>query len=53
MVSHNPSLDLDNMCENIKNNVDLSGFTHIEFDKLGKIEMNQVEESIYCMMATF
>lgn len=53
MVSHCPSSDLDNLCENTKNNVDLSKFTHIEFDKLGKIEMNQVEESIYAMMVTF
>ena len=53
MVSHSPSFDLDNLCENIKNNVDLSGFTHVEFDQLGKIDTNKVEESIYAMMETF
>ena len=40
---------MDNLCENIKNNVDLSGFTHVEFDTLGKIDMNKLEESIYAM----
>ena len=53
MVSHSPSSNLDNLCENIKNNVDLSGFTHVEFDKLGKLDMDKVEESIYVMMETF
>lgn len=33
MVSQNPSSNLDNLCDNIKSNVDLSSFTHIEFDK--------------------
>lgn len=51
MVSHNPSSDLDNLCENIRNIVDLSGFSHIEFDNLGKIEKNQVKEAVYAMMA--
>ena len=46
-MSRNPSLDLDNLCENIRNNFDLSGFSHIEFDNLGKIENNQVEEVVY------
>ena len=53
VVSHSPSSNLDNLCENVRNNVDLSGFSHIEFDKVGKIEKNQVEEEIYSMMATF
>ena len=52
MVSHSPS-DLDNLCENIKTNIDLSGFSNIEFDKLGKLEMDKVEESVYAMMAKF
>lgn len=52
MVSHNPS-DLDNLCENIKSNVDLSGFAHIDFDKIKKIEQNTIEEAIYVMMAIF
>lgn len=51
MVSYNPSSDLDNLCENIRNIVDLLGFSHIEFDNLGKIEKNQVKEVVYAMMA--
>ena len=53
MISHNPSFDLDNLCDNIKSNVDLSSFTHIEFDKLGKVDQNKVEEAIYDTMDTF
>ena len=53
VISHSPSSNLDHLCENIRNNVDLSGFSHIEFDNLGKIEKNQVEEAIYAMMEIF
>ena len=53
VVIYNPSSDLDNLCENIKNNVHLSRFTHFEFDKLRKIEINKVEEYVYAMMETF
>ena len=53
MVSHCPSSDLDNICESIRNNADLSSLAHIKFDKLGNVEMNQVEDSIYDMMETF
>lgn len=53
VVNHNPSSNLDNLCENIKNNVDLSGFSHIEFYKLGKLDMDKEEELVYAMMATF
>ena len=53
MVSHNPSLDLENLCENVRNNANFSSFSHFEFDNLGKIENNQVEEVVYSMMATF
>ena len=53
MVGYSLSSDLYNLCENIKNNVDLSGSTHVEFDTLGKIDMNKVEESIYAMMEIF
>lgn len=52
VVSHSYLSDLDNLCENVRNNVDLSGFSHIKFDNLGKIEKNQVEDAIYAMMAT-
>lgn len=53
MVSHNPSFDFNKFCDNIKHNADLSRFTHVKFDKLGKIDMNKVEEAIYEMMDTF
>lgn len=53
VVRYNPSSDLDNLCDNIKSNADLSSFAHIDFDKSGKIEQNTIEESIYVMMATF
>lgn len=53
MVSHNPLSDLDNLCENVKNSVDMSGFTHVDFDKLGEVEKIQVEEVIYSMMEKF
>lgn len=53
MVSHDPTSDLDNLCENIRNNANLSDFSHIDFENLGKVEKNQVEEAIQDMMATF
>lgn len=31
----------------------MSGCTHVEVDKLRKVEINKVEESVYKMMATF
>ena len=52
-MSHNPLLDLENLCKNVKNNADLSRFSHVDFDKLGKVEKNQVEEAIYAMMEKF
>ena len=52
-MSHNPLLNLENLCENVKNSVDLSGFTHVDFDNLRKVEINQVEEAIYAMMENF
>ena len=53
VVSHNLASDLDNLCENISNNANLSGFSHIDLDNLGKIEKNQVEEAIYSVMENF
>ena len=38
-------LDLENLCENFMSNVDFLGFSHIDFDKLGRKEKNQVEEA--------
>ena len=53
MVSHTPKFDLDNIYENVKNNADLTGLNSINFEKLGREEHNQVEESIYAMMFEF
>lgn len=53
MVSNNPSFDIDNLCENVLKNEDLSGFSHIDFDKLGSVDKNNVEEAIYDMMVMF
>jgi len=53
VVSHNSSLDLENLCENVKNSVDLSVFSHIDFGNLGKVEKNHLEEAIYAMMEKF
>ena len=53
MVSHTPQSDLENICENVKNNVDLSGLKNIDFDKLGREEKNLVEELIYAVMSKF
>ena len=53
MASYSPFSYLNNLCKNVRNNVDWLGFSHIEFDNLGKIKKNQVEEEIYAIMATF
>lgn len=53
VVSHNPSSNIDNLCENINTNLDLSGFTHVDFDKIGSVDKSKVEEAIYEMMSTF
>lgn len=53
VVIHNLSSYIDKLCDNIKINADLSGFTHVDFDKLGSVDKNKVEEALYEMMATF
>lgn len=53
VVSHSRLSNLENLCENFKNNVDLSTFRHIDFDKLIKEEKNQLEETLYVMMSKF
>ena len=53
MVSHTTKYDLENICDNIRDNVDLSGLKTIDFNKLTREEQNIVEESIYTMMAKF
>ena len=53
VVSHNPLSDLENLSKNVKSNADLSSFSHVNFDNLGKEEKNKVEESWYAMMSKF
>ena len=53
MVSHNTLSDHENLCATIKRNADLSSLKHIDFDKLGREEKNQVEEALYAMMSKF
>ena len=53
VVSHALESDLENICDNVKDNADLSGLKNIEFNKLSREEKNMVEESVYTMMAKF
>ena len=53
MVSHKPQYDLENICENVRNNVDLFGLKNIDFEKLKREGKNQVEEALYAMMSKF
>lgn len=46
-------MKLNNLCENVRNSANLSGFSHIDFNNLGKVEKNQIEEEIYAMMENF
>ena len=41
------------MCDNVKDNANLSGLKNIEFNKLSREEKNMVEESVYTMMVKF
>ena len=53
VVIHPPKSNIDRICDNIKDNVDISELKSIEFGKLTKEEKNNIEESIYAMMAKF
>ena len=53
MVSHTPRYDLEIICDNFKDNVDLLDLKGIEFNKFSKEKQNMVEESIYTMMEKF
>ena len=44
---------MENVCNNIRDNADLTGLKSIDFTKLSREEQNTVEESIYTMMAKF
>ena len=53
VVSHATKSDLENICDNIKDNADLTGLKNIDFGKLSRDEQNMVEESLYVMMEKF
>ena len=53
VVSHTTKSDLENICDNIRDNVDLYGFKSIDFNKLNREEQNMVEEPVYTMMENF
>ena len=53
VVRHTTKSNLENICDNIRDNVNLSGLKTIDFNKLTREEQNIVEESIYTMMANF
>ena len=53
VVSHTPKSNLETICDNVKDNTDLSNLKGIEFNKLSREQKNMVEESIYTMMAKF
>ena len=53
MVSHTTKSNLENTCDNIRDNADLSGLKGIDFNKLTRKDKNMVEESIYTMMEKF
>ena len=53
VVSHTPKSDLENICDNIRDNANLFGLKGIDFNKLLREEQNMVEESIYIVMAKF
>ena len=51
MVSHKKLVDI--LCEQIRNDVDLSGFKALHFEKLDKEDKFRIEEDMYDMMYTF
>ena len=53
VVSHAPKSNLENICDNVRDNVDLTGLKNIDFGKLGREDQNMLEESVYAMMEKF
>ena len=52
MVSHTTKSDLENICDNIRDNANLTSLKSIDFNKLSREEKNIVEELVCTMMAT-
>ena len=53
VVSHPPKSKVDKICDNIRDHVDIYELKSINFGQLTKEEKNNIEESIYSMMAKF
>ena len=53
VVSHASKSNLENICDNVKENADLIGLKNIDFGKLSREYQNKVEESVYAMMEKF
>ena len=53
LARRSTSSRLENICNNIRDNADLSGLLTLDFNKLSKEQQNTVEDSIYTMMAKF
>ena len=53
LVRRSTSSRLENVCNNIRDNADLSGLLTLEFNKLSKEQQRTVEDSIYTMMEKF
>ena len=53
VVSHSSKFDIENICDNIRDNSYLTRLKTIYFNKLSREEHNIVEESIYTMMVKF
>ena len=53
VVIHTHKSNLENICDNVRDNVYVLGLKGIEFNKLSREKQNMVEESIYTMMSKF
>ena len=53
MVTHTPKFDLENICDNVKDNANLIRLKNIDFGKLSREDQNMLVESVYAMMEKF
>lgn len=53
IATHKKPQDIDEVCENIRNSVGLSGFHFIKYDALSNVDKKKVEEAMLDMMVTF
>ena len=53
MVSYAPKSDLENICDNVRDNADLTRLKKFDCGKLGREDHNMLEESVYSMIEKF